>query len=53
MLALLGLARLPLSGCWDQVELEEMAFVEAVGLDLGPGGNPAAVVWGTLLSRGA
>jgi spore germination protein KC len=45
--ALLGLglvASLLLGGCWDQVEIEELAFALAVGLDQGTGGNLAVTL---------
>jgi spore germination protein KC len=32
-----------LSGCWDRRELENLAFVQSLGLDLGPGGKGVTV----------
>ncbi|HBE79408.1 MAG TPA: hypothetical protein DDW65_16785 [Firmicutes bacterium] len=32
-----------LSGCWDRRELENLAFVQSLGLDLGPGGKGVTI----------
>ena len=43
LLPVLLLLALALNGCWDRHELEGLAFIQALGLDLGPGGKGVTI----------